>query len=173
MNVFNQHQRLLKTPMEVAGFLIDSLASDADYLWPMHRWPRMKFDRELSAGAKGGHGPIRYVVEDYIPGQYILFRFTGPKGFDGFHRLDLIPQQDNCILQHTLEMNTKSFARISWPLIYRPLHDALVEDALATAELNLQQPPKIQSWSLWVKFLRWLLSGGKAKAQSIQSSKTD
>lgn len=167
MNVFNQHQRLLKVPISTASFLIDSLASDADKLWPWHRWPRMKFDRVLSAGATGGHGPIRYVVEDYIPGNYILFRFTGPKGFDGFHRLDLIQQQNYCVLQHTLEMNTKGFARISWPLIYRPLHDALVEDALATAQLNLQQPPEIYSWSLWVKCLRWLLSSGKAKTQSI------
>ena len=172
MAIINQHQRLLKTPIEITGSLIDSLASSTDKLWPRHRWPRMEFDQDLSVGAKGGHGPIRYVVEDYIPGERIIFRFTAPEGFEGFHRFDLIADGDNCMLQHTLEMNTSGFARISWPLIYRPLHDALIEDSLATAQLNLHQQPDIRRWSLWVKFLRWLLTKGKANTQSIQSTET-
>lgn len=130
----------------------------------------MKLNPQLRAGATGGHGPIQYFVEDYIPGSYIQFRFTYPKGFDGYHRFDVVQKHDALILQHTLEINPKGFARISWPLIYRPLHDALIEDALATAQLNLQQQPEIISWSPWVKFLRWVLSRGRAKTQSIQSS---
>ena len=170
MKIVNQHQRSLKAPAELIGSLIDSLASEEDQLWPWQRWPRMKFDRALSVGAKGGHGPIGYVVEDYIPGNRIVFRFTNPKGFDGFHRFNLIHEQNICWLQHRLEMNTRGFARISWPLIYRPLHDALIEDSLATAQLNLHQQPDIYRWSLWVKFLRWLLTKGNAKTQSIQST---
>ena len=56
-------------------------------------------------------------------------------------------------------------AFLTWPLIIRPLHDALLEDALATAEASLGMIPKMQTWSPWVKLLRWVMSGGKARSQ--------
>ncbi len=31
-------------------------------------------------------------------------------------------------------MSTHGLAVLSWPLVYRPMHDALIEDSLATAE---------------------------------------
>jgi hypothetical protein len=166
MEVLNIHERVFETDPLQIGALIDSLASKGDRLWPNHVWPRMEFDRPLGVGADGGHGPIRYYVEEYTPGQSIKFRFTGPKGFDGFHGFEIIsaPEQP-VVLRHTLRMNTYGPAIVSWPLVYRPMHDALIEDSLSTAQVSLGLTPKIQAWSLRVKILRWVVSGGKARTQ--------
>jgi hypothetical protein len=170
MQVINTHQRLFNCPAIRVGTLIDLLASPQNCLWPSYLWPNMKFDKEISIGARGGHGPIRYFIENYSRGKFISFRFTGPSGFRGMHKFEVIQiSSDSCKLQHLLELNPKGLARLTWPLIYRPLHDALIEDALATGQLNLQINPEIKQWSLWVKCLRWILSAGKAKPQTIQS----
>lgn len=173
MEVLNVHERELEADPVRMGALIDSLASREDRLWPKHVWPRMEFDRPLGVGATGGHGhgPIRYFVEEYAPGKSIKFCFTGPEGFDGFHGYEIVggPEQ-RFVLRHTLKMNTYGLAVLSWPLIYRPMHDALIEDSLATAQVSLGLTPKIQTWPLWVKFLRWVVSGGKARSQVAPSS---
>jgi hypothetical protein len=54
---------------------------------------------------------------------------------------------------------------LSWPLIYRPLHDALLEDSLARAQHSLGLSPEIRGWSFWTRLLRRLVSGGKAPPQ--------
>ncbi len=65
----------------------------------------MEFDRRLGVGARGGHRPIRYFVEEYVPGESIKFRYTGPKGFDGCHSYEQIKTTaDTVVLRHTLEM---------------------------------------------------------------------
>lgn len=166
MKVTNVHERKLNVAPAAASALIDSLASGKDLLWPGHLWPRMKFDRPLAVGATGGHGPIRYFVEAHDPGHSIRFRFLGPKGFDGFHGYDLFPASDNeVILRHLLEMQTRGLALVTWPLVFRPMHDALIEDSLARAQASLGLPPTVRPWTPWVKLLRWLFGGGKARPQ--------
>jgi len=166
MKVVNVHQRELSANEERVGALIDSLSSEDDRLWPTHSWPRMKLDGPLRMGASGGHGPIGYVVAAYKPGKYIQFQFTRPKGFNGFHSF----QSEECgksvtLLRHTIEMTVHGSAVLTWPLITLPLHDALLEDALATAQASLGMTPQIRKWPLWVKWLRWVMSGGKASSQ--------
>ncbi|HNB74334.1 MAG TPA: SRPBCC family protein, partial [Acidobacteriota bacterium] len=120
MNVLNIHERRLEANFDQVGALIDTLASPGDRLWPKRLWPPMKFDRPLGVGADGGHGPIRYYVEEYTPGNSIKFRFTGPKGFDGYHRLDVLEGLGNTVvIRHTLEMKTHGLAIILWPLVFR------------------------------------------------------
>jgi hypothetical protein len=165
MKVRNVHERRFRATDPVGG-LIDSLASPADALWPIESWPRIVFDRPLQIGAVGGHGPIRYVVEAYQPGKSVRFRFTGPKGFNGSHGYEVAAiGPETIVLRHVLEMTTSGLAILSWPLMYRPLHDALIEDSLATAQASLGYPPTVQPWSAWVKFLRWLVSRGRARLQ--------
>lgn len=167
----NVHERELKEDPAQIGALVDSLSSKEDRLWPMHIWPRMEFDRALGIGARGGHGPVRYFVEEFTPGKSVKFRFTGPKGFDGFHGYEILsgPKQPS-VLKHTLKMNTQGLATLSWPLVYRPMHDALIEDSLSTAQASLGQAPQLQKWSLWVRILRWVVSGGKARSQSAPNN---
>lgn len=167
MEVLNIHLRELRATRAQVGALIDSLSSPADLLWPRRLWPRMTFDRPLAIGAVGGHGPIRYLVEAYTPGESIRFRFTGPAGFDGFHGYELREVTASTVeLRHTLKMRTSGRARLTWPLVYRPLHDALVEDSFATAEASLGLKPNLRPWSPWVRFLRRAISGGRAPAQT-------
>lgn len=170
MKVLNMHEWELRESPERVGALIDSLASREDALWPNRCWPCMKFDRPLSVGAEGGHGPIRYFVKAYTAGKNILFQFTGPRGFNGHHRYEIIDLGPHrCVLRHTLEMNTSGPATASWPILFRPMHDALIEDSLAQAQASLGHTPLVRPWSAWVRVLRWLLSGGRPRPQKVQS----
>ncbi len=162
----NVHEREYDQPIEQVGALIDTLASRRDQLWPTDIWPPMEFDRELAIGAVGGHGPIRYEIQAYEPGRRIRFQFLGPSGFDGFHEFDVgVSFSGRTVLQNTLEIRPRGVARLTWPLIFRPMHDALMEDALARAQVSLGVDPDIQEWSPRVRLLRWVVSGGKARPQ--------
>ncbi|MBI5092684.1 MAG: SRPBCC family protein, partial [Candidatus Hydrogenedentes bacterium] len=71
MKITNIHEREMQAAPESVGALLDSLSSPADALWPRRSWPPMILDRPLSVGATGGHGPVRYVVDSYTPGQAV------------------------------------------------------------------------------------------------------
>lgn len=166
MEVLNIHERGLDAGVETVGTLIDALASDRDRLWPKAVWPALRLDRPLCVGAAGGHGPISYLVEDYQPGRMVKFRFTGPRGFIGHHWLEVLPGAgQGTLLRHTIQMRTAGMALLSWPLVVKPLHDALLEDALALAQASLGATPVVRPWSCWVRVLRWAMSGGRARAQ--------
>ncbi|WP_329386651.1 SRPBCC family protein [Streptomyces sp. NBC_01351] len=137
MAVFNVHERLLAAKASEVGALIDTLAAGpADRLWPGTAWPEMRLDRGLTVGAAGGHGPVGYTITAYVPGTWIRFTFTRPRGFHGFHEFAVLPvDEGRTVLRHTLAMRATGPALLTWPLAYRPLHDALLEDSLDRAEL--------------------------------------
>ncbi|MGW6951200.1 SRPBCC family protein [Streptomyces xanthophaeus] len=112
----------------------------------------------LGVGAVGGHGPVRYTVASYVPGTWVRFAFTGPRGFHGFHEFAVLPvDADRTLLRHTPAMSTNGLPRVTWPLVWRPLHDACLEDSLDRAELArtgaVARPAR---WSPYVRFLRTL-----------------
>ncbi|WP_229403036.1 SRPBCC family protein [Micromonospora okii] len=157
--VRNIHERQLAAPPAAVGALIDSLATPDDRLWPRGQWPAMRFDRPLGVGARGGHGPIGYTVVAYEPGRRVRFEFRAPAGFHGYHEYEVLPGADQgCLLRHSLVMTTGWPAWVSWPAVYRPLHDALIEDSLDTAahHLGLAAVPS-HRWSRWVRALRSLI----------------
>ncbi len=163
MRVYNSHHRELPVPPAILGALLDSLSRPDDRLWPIAAWPAMRFDRPLQVGAIGGHCPIRYTVESYVPAQAISFRFTAPIGFHGTHSFLVGLAPSGSRISHDLRMATTGIATLSWLLIFRPLHDALLEDALHRAVLacGAQEPPP--QWSVWVRILRALLRSRKPR----------
>ncbi|MFD6875674.1 MULTISPECIES: SRPBCC family protein [unclassified Streptomyces] len=155
MGVYNVHERVLAARRSEVGALIDTLASSDDKLWPQSDWPPMEFDRPLAAGATGGHGPVRYIVAAHVPSQWVRFAFSGPRGFHGFHEYAVLPaDEDRTLLRHTLAMAVRGPARLTWPIVFRPLHDALLEDSLDRAELactgTVARPAR---WSPYVRTL--------------------
>jgi hypothetical protein len=152
----NVHERTLPATCDSIAALIASLASADDRLWPRQWWPAVRFDRPLSVGADGGHGPIRYVVASYVPGECVVFRFTAPRGFHGTHAYFIEPvSSTHTRLRHVLEMRITGTALLSWSLVFRPLHDALIEDSLDVAEVNLGLKPLAERrWSWWVRLVR-------------------
>jgi hypothetical protein len=74
MIVRDVHERRFRASVDEVGALVDSLASPGDKLWPREAWPAMRLDRPLSPGAAGGHGPIRYTVDEYQPGRLMRVR---------------------------------------------------------------------------------------------------
>lgn len=158
MKVVNIHERLLSAPIDDVGALIDRLASKDDVLWPVDRWPAMRFDRPLEVGAVGGHGPIQYTVESHTPGRAVVFRFTAPRGFVGTHRFEMVSVgESETTLRHVIEMQVAGRTLLLWGLLIRPLHDALLEDALDRAESFTGMRRRRRQWSPWVKFVRWVL----------------
>jgi hypothetical protein len=58
-------------------------------------------------------------------------------------------------LRHELRMHITGSALVTWPLIYRPLHNALLEDALDQVEAYVtNQAYQQRPYSLWVRWLR-------------------
>ncbi|MGW0749016.1 SRPBCC family protein [Streptomyces sp. NPDC002587] len=159
MGVYNVHERLLAAKGSEVGALIDTIsAGGADRLWPGGAWPALTLDRGLAVGSAGGHGPVRYTVAAYVPGTWVRFTFTGPRGFHGFHEFAVLPAgDDRTVLRHTLAMRTTGPARLTWPLAYRWMHDALVEDGLDRGQLACTGTlARRHRWTPYVRFLRAL-----------------
>ncbi|MER7734258.1 SRPBCC family protein [Streptomyces erythrochromogenes] len=159
MGVFNVHERVLTAGPDQVGALIDTLSRGADdRLWPGRLWEEMELDRPLAVGAAGGHGPVRYTVSAYVPGTWVRFAFTGPRGFHGFHEFTALPvDADRTVLRHTLAMTVSGVSRLTWPLAYRPMHDAVLEDCLDRAERACTGVlARRARWSPYVRFLRGL-----------------
>ncbi|MDO3647740.1 SRPBCC family protein [Nocardia mangyaensis] len=173
MAVLNIHRRHLPVPEGEVGALVDTLAAEDDALWPSHSWPAMRFDRPLGVGAMGGHGPVRYTVEHYVPGRWVRLRFTGPRGFDGFHEFTVQPTSEGTDLVHLLTMNAHGWARLTWPLAFRWMHDALLEDCLDRAEHSLTGAVAYPArWTRRVRLLRWIATR-TAPSTETASATTD
>jgi hypothetical protein len=139
--------------------LVETLASPADRLWPLRRWPPMVLDRGLEVGSNGGHGPVRYAVARHEPGRELAFAFTPAFPIRGEHRCEIVARPDGgTLLSHVLEGKPYGWLRIGWPLCFRWLHDALIEDLLDRAEAELAgvdwQPRRLGAY---VRLLRWAL----------------
>ncbi len=172
MRVRNLHLRRLPVPPDRAGALIDGLASPADALWPADRWPAMRLDRPLAVGASGGHGPVRYTVAAYTPGRGVRFRFRAPRGFDGFHEFTAGPAHGGgAVLRHRLVIRAHGPALLTWPLVFRPLHDALLEDCLDRAEHALTGTVRAPArWSPYVRLLRAAAARGPGRGRRRDES---
>ena len=155
MRVGNVHERCFTVPSAQVGGLLDALASADDRLWPSTHWPRIRLDRPLQVGAAGVHGPIRYVVDAYEPGRSVRFRLQEPRGFDGFHGFEVIATgAQRTTLRHVLDMTPRGPALLTWPFVFRPLHDALVEDCLDNAARAVGETPASRPWPWSVRMLR-------------------
>ena len=150
----NVHALQLKVPAARAGALLDTLGSAADALWPGDRWPPMRVQGGLRVGNAGSHGPVKYVVDEYVPSRRVRFRFVKPEGFVGTHTFEVFEEAAGCRLEHRVEIELQGAARISWPLVFGPLHDALAEDAVDRAAGALGEGREPNRWSLWVRLLR-------------------
>lgn len=154
--IVNIHEREFAASGEELAELLATLSSEHDRLWPFESWPRMRLDRGLMPGAKGGHGPVRYTVESVDPRSEVVFRFTGPSGFVGWHAFSIIDAANgSTTLRHELRLHPRLWAYLTWPLFFRPLHDALLEEAFDKAGRELGEPPEApHRRGIWASALR-------------------
>lgn len=138
MKIKNVHERTARVAVERAREMLDSLATRGDELWPRHSWPPMRLDAPKDRNGRGGHGPIRYRVIEYAPGRKIVFEFEQralSRGLYGVHYFELDEHADGQVTaRHTIDVRLGWPAILLWPILIRPLHDALIEDALDNFE---------------------------------------
>jgi hypothetical protein len=116
-------------------------------MWPHGSWPELRPD---------GIGFLRHEPLAPEQGCSRRFRITGPDGFAGWHGWDVVSNGET-VLRHVVEAECRGWSRLLWPLVIRPIHDALHEDVLDAAEAALGGVPRPRKWSRWVRFLRWAL----------------
>jgi Protein of unknown function (DUF3995) len=142
LEIKSVHTRELPAAPEQVGALLDCLGSPDDPLWPTDRWPTtpLQIDGPLALGARSRQGvfrltQIRQVVDAYLPGRSIAFRFEPGLGIVGTHSLEVEPLGvHRCRVTHTLEGRVEPRMIPIYPILIRQ-HDALVEDLLDRAEL--------------------------------------
>jgi hypothetical protein len=134
------HERELTASAEEVGKLVD----DPKRMWPHGRWPELRPD---------GIGFLRHEPLEHDRGRARRYRITGPDGFTGWHGWEVTPAG----LRHVVEAECRGWSRVAWPIVIRPIHDALHEDVLDRAEAALGGTPHPRHWSRWVRFLRWML----------------
>ena len=167
MKVINIHQRQIDQPKSVIAALLPTLATKNDSMLATDKWPAMTLDQGLKVGSKGGHGPMGYFVTAYTPNDFLEFRFTKPRGLDGFHRFEIIDIGNNKTeIKHTIDMKASGSGAWAWALAIRWLHDAYIEDAFDKIENQFVAEKKTTSWSVWVKFLRSFLKLIRRKSTS-------
>jgi hypothetical protein len=113
-------------------------------MWPHGVWPELRPD---------GIGFLRHEFLKHERGKSRRYRITGPAGFTGWHGWDVTASG----IRHVVEAECRGWSRLAWPLVIRPIHDALHEDILDRAEASLGTSPPEREWSLWVRFLRFAL----------------
>ena len=159
MKIESIHMRELPVAREKVGVLLDGLGSPADRLWPTDRWPTMplEIDGPLVVGAQSRQGvlrltQIRQIVDEYLPGRRIAFRFAPGLGLVGTHRLEVEPLgEQRCRLTHTLDARLEPRMTPVYPVLIRQ-HDALVEDLLDRAEQAATgRAPRPTAWPMSVR----------------------
>jgi hypothetical protein len=158
MRIYNRHDRKIQAPAADVGAYLDSLSGPADRLWPADDWPAMKFDTSLREGARGGHGPVRYRVTEYMPGRRVVFQFEGgglTDGLDGRHFFEVIARQNCTLIRHVVDADCDLRMWAKWHILIGPMHDALIEDAFDRVEQRIHGAfLKRSPWSPWVCLLR-------------------
>jgi len=162
MKVYNRHDRKIITTETVAASILDSLSGPVDKLWPHETWPPMQLDGPLGRGARGGHGPIRYRVEQFLPGKKAVFRFEPEglaAGLDGIHYFEVSPADGHVIMSHVIEAQCGLAMWAKWRIVIEPLHDACIEDAFDKVENGIAgKKVKSSPWSPRVRFLREMIA---------------
>lgn len=158
MKVINIHTRLIHQPKHKIAAMLATLATPEDAIIATDRWPRVFLDKGLVAGSLGGHGPIGYVVREYVPGEFVEFSFTKPLGFEGTHKFEMLELQPGMTeMKHIIHMNVRGTAILQWALVIRWLHDAFIEDAFDKVENHFIDRKKSTPWNFWVVLLRKVL----------------
>jgi len=155
MKVLNIHKRVINQPKEKVSELLETLSAKNDKIWPYEKWPAMKFRKGLVESADGGHWPIRYLIEKYELKEFIQFKFSKPIGFNGIHKFEILELENGKTeLKHTIDMDAVGKGLLIWVIAIRPLHNALLEDALDKVENQYLTEKRKTKWTIWVKILR-------------------
>lgn len=165
MKVLNTHERSILGDAEQARQVFDSLGRSHDRLWPRKNWPALRLDAPKEHGGRGGHGPIHYRCLFHESGKRTVFEFEDAelsRGLCGTHFFELLIEEGTITARHVIDAEIRGPALFAWPLFIRPMHDALIEEALDNFEKSLTGNVKQRSvYSPYVRVLRFVI--GKSR----------
>lgn len=101
MKITSHHWRVLPVAKENVEQLLATVSSPNDQIWPKTDWPSMRLDGPLAPGARGGHGPIRYRVDE-VSQDRLTFRFEQPDLLQGVHYLYVRQSGQGCEVGHVI-----------------------------------------------------------------------
>ena len=107
MKVVNVHKRTINQPRAIISELMKTLATNEDKVWPNRYWPPMRFKKNLKVGSQGGHGIIRYTVEDLTEGEYVKFKFSQKQGRFRIESLEKREGERETLKCHNLNTSRK------------------------------------------------------------------
>ena len=132
---------------------VGALVDDPDRMWPRDRWPPLRPD---------GLGFLQHEPLEHVRGVLRTYRIFGPRGFTGRHGWE-VETNGRTILRHVVEADCRGWARLAWPLVIRPIHNALHEDILDRGEAAVGGSPPRREWSRWVRLLRWVIKRSRSR----------
>lgn len=156
MRIVEVHKRQFDSPDHEVRALLDSFGRPGGLFQPGEEWLAQGINETLTVGVKTGHWPFKYEVQDYVPGESLGFTFLYPPCLKGATcRFQIYKNlKGNTVLVNTFEHSAKGPANISWPLVFKWLYQASIQDVLANAQRSLGEVPKVRGWSPWVNLLR-------------------
>lgn len=166
--VRNVHARTVDVSASVLHKWVSTLGTENDVLWPADQWFPMRLDRPVAAGARGGHGPVRYRCSEHSP-QRTEFAFESVLGshrWDGTHTFWIDDRGSCSRLSHELVVTLPLRDWFSWVVLVGPLHDAVLEDLLYLAQSRSGMSTEAPRWSLWVRLLRRVFPGVRSRSSS-------
>jgi hypothetical protein len=158
--VHNVHSRRVAADVDAAGALLDGLARSGDRLWPAQDWMPIWLDGPTEVGTTGGHGPARWRIVGHQPGRWIRCALTGPPFLVGFHEFTVRPDGPGAaVVEHLLALRLGALGWAVYPLVFRPLHDYVIEQALDRAQQHLTgSVGRSTVAGPGTRMLRWLMT---------------
>lgn len=172
MRIAEVHKRQFDCPDNEVRSLLDSFGHPGGLFQPGEEWLAQGINETLIVGVKSGHWPFKYELHEYVPGESLGFTFLYPPCLKGaiwrFHIYKNL--RGYSVLENTFEHSAKGPAHISWPLVFKWLYRASIQDVLANAQRSLGEVPKVRGWSPWVSLLRSIfLARAKRKLKSVNT----
>lgn len=161
MKVLNIHERTVIGDADQARRVFDSIGEKQDLFWPRKNWPALRLNAPKEQGGSGGHGPIHYRSLVHESGKKTVFQFENiglSRGLSGCHFFELQMDGDRVTARHVIDAKLHGWALLTWPLFIRPMHDALLEEALDNFEKAITGfIKKTSAYSPYVRLLRFLI----------------
>ncbi|MEZ4238436.1 MAG: hypothetical protein R3F59_20250 [Myxococcota bacterium] len=131
MHVNSVHERIIARPVREVFADLVAMGTPADRIWPAPKLPFVRSAGAMTVGATTErHGPIRAVLQGYVPDATICWRADLPF-LQGTHAFEVQPVgPDRTQVRHVLDARVAWWFAPLWRLQVASAHDRILEALL-------------------------------------------